>query len=363
VVANGRLAEETDLAGGRRLTRWVTDAPLPTKVMVVGVARFAVRHPGRVDDVPLSTWVYPQDRETGFEVFDDPTPAVLDFYDARIGPYAYEKLANIQAHSLGGGMESASAIFYGEESATGARPVRWRNVIIHEIAHQWWGNAVTESDWDDVWLSEGFATYFTLLFREHAYGRDDFVEGLLESRERVLAFDAEYPDYRIVHDDLADMGRVTTGQTYQKGAWVLHMLRGLLGDEEFWQGIAGYYARYQNANATTDDFRREMEEASGRRLGWFFEQWLTRGSHPVVSGTWEIVDGAVELRLRQERPGEPFRLPMTVALRTASGEERREPVVLEGATGTFRLDVDGEVAEVVLDPDHWVLMRAEVRRR
>ena len=85
-------------------------------------------------------------------------------------------------------MESATAIFYSDISVTGNRSVRWRDVIIHEVAHQWFGNCVTEYDWDDVWLSEGFATYFTLMFREHAFGRDDFVKGLKDAKRRVFNF-------------------------------------------------------------------------------------------------------------------------------------------------------------------------------
>ncbi len=189
----------------------------------------------------LQTWVYYQERDAGFYDFAVPTKQVLEFYGDMVGPYSYEKLANIQSNSVGGGMEAASSIFFGENSVTGERTTRWRNVVIHEIAHQWFGNAVTESDWDDVWLSEGFATYFTLLFREHQYGRDDFVEGLKQSRDRVRSFYEDNPDYRIVHDNLDDMSRVTSSQTYQKGGWTLHMLRGVIGDEAFWRGIQDYY--------------------------------------------------------------------------------------------------------------------------
>ena len=152
-------------------------------------------------------------------------------------------------------MESASAIFYDDDVVTGVRSERWRNVIIHEIAHQWFGNSVTEYDWDDVWLSEGFATYFTLLFIEHAYGRDAFVEGLLKSKESVLKFQHANPEYTIIHKNLSDMSQVLTNQIYQKGAWTLHMLRGVVGTEAFWQGIRQYYQTFRDANATTADFR------------------------------------------------------------------------------------------------------------
>ncbi len=288
VVSNGLLIEETDLTDGMRRTHWKQSVPIATWLNAVGVARFAVQHVGTYEGKAIQTWVYAQDRDAGFYDFAVPTKDVLEFYGDRVGPFSYEKLANVQSNSVRGGMEAATAIFYGASSVTGDRSIRWRNVIIHEVAHHWFGNAVTEYDWDDVWLSEGFATYFTLLYIEHAYGRDEFVQGLESSRDRVFHFYRENPEYRIVHDNLADMRRVTSTQTYQKGAWTLHMLRGLIGDDAFWRGIRAYYAMYQDTNATTDDFRRAMEDASGQELSWFFLQWLYRGGGLIVEGDWQF---------------------------------------------------------------------------
>ena len=212
-------------------------------------------------------------------------------------------------------MESATAIFYGENSVTGQRSVRWRNVIIHEIAHQWFGNAVTEYDWDDVWLSEGFATYFTLLFIEHAYGRDEFVAGLERSRDRVMAFYERNPDYRIVHDNLTDMRQVTTSNTYQKGSWTLHMLRGIIGDDAFWRGVQAYYRNHRDRNATTDDFRRAMEEASGRDLSQFFRQWLYRGGKLEYQGGWSYGDGVLHVELDQvQNDTNFFQMPVQIGI-------------------------------------------------
>ena len=331
VVSNGLIVEETDLAGGLRRTHWRQSVPIATWLYVLGVARFAVDHYDSFEGRPLQSWVYPQDRDAGFRDFSYPTRHALEFFSDAIGPYAYEKLANVQSASVGGGMEAATAIFYGQDLVQGERTERVRNVIIHEIAHQWWGNAVTEADWDDVWLSEGFATYFTLLFREHAYGRDEFVRGLQESRRRVLDFHAKRPDYRIVHDNLDDMSQVTTGQTYQKGAWVLHMLRGLVGDEAFWRGIRTYYARFLDRNATTAGFRQAMEEAAGRHLGRFFQQWLYRGGLPAVAGGWRYENGEVVVDLRQTQPGEPFELAIPVGIRLdAAGPARVEILTMTG---------------------------------
>ena len=367
VVSNGLKIEETALPNGMLLTHWKQSVPIATWLYNLGVARFVVQH---VDDYmgkAIQTWVYYQDRDAGFYDFAVPTKQVLEFYGDWVGPYSYEKLANIQSNSVGGGMEAASSIFYGDDSVTGERTTRWQNVIIHEIAHQWFGNAVTEYDWDDVWLSEGFATYFTLLFREHQYGRDDFVRGLKESRDRVRSFYEENPDYRIVHDNLDDMSRVTSSQTYQKGGWTLHMLRGIIGDEAFWSGIQDYYARFQGKNATTDDLRRAIEEASGRDLSEFFAQWLYQGGALEYEGGWsyDARTRTLEVELNQvQGGGYSFKMPVQLAICSADENDPRvELLQVNDMTNRFTISVDREPDSVVLDPDTWVLMDADFERR
>ena len=295
VISNGLLVEESNLNDGLKRTHWKQAVPISCWLYVLGVAEFAIQYVDTFEDKSIQTWVYKQDREAGFYDFAVPTKHTLQFFSDYVGPFAYEKLANIQSNSVGGGMEAATAIFYGDNSVTGKRTSRWRNVIIHEVAHQWFGNAVTEYDWDDVWLSEGFATYFTLLFREHAYGREDFVSGLISSRERVFDYYEDHKNYRIVHNNLSDMSQVTSGQTYQKGAWILHMLRNLIGDEKFQEAIRNYYSRYMNSNATTDDFKHEMEIVSGLDLDMFFNQWLYQGGHIVLDGSWKYDDKKKEI--------------------------------------------------------------------
>jgi aminopeptidase N len=257
---------------------------------------------------------------------------------------------------------------YGENSVTGERTTRWRNVIIHEVAHQWFGNAVTERDWDDVWLSEGFATYFTLLFIEHAYGRDEMVAGLKSAAERVWAWYENDPEYRIVHDNLDDMSRVTSVVTYQKGAWVLHMLRKRMGDEAFWTGIRSYYARYLNGNASTTDFRRAMEEASNLDLEPFFERWLYQGGNPRLEGWWEYDPGAgairIEISQRQE-VGPPFRLPLEVGIYFDGSvlPSDVETIQVDQDLQRFVIPVEREPEDVRLDPDTWTLFQSTFERR
>jgi aminopeptidase N len=368
VVSNGVLVEQTDGPQGLRLTHWRESVPISTWLYVLGVARFAVQH---VDDFrgrPIQTWVYWQDREAGFYDFAVPTKAAMEFYDERVGPFAYEKLANVTSPVTGGGMEAASAIMYHESSVTGERSVRWRNVIIHEVAHQWFGNAVTEADWDDVWLSEGFATYFTLLFIEHAYGRDEFVAGLRSSAERVFAQYEDEPGYRIVHDDLYDMSEVTSGATYQKGSWVLHMLRMQVGDEAFWEGIQSYYARHMNGNASTSDFRRAMEEASGRDLGPFFQQWLYSGGNPQLEGWWDYDPSARAVRVeisQTQAAGPTFELPLEIGIYFDEGVLPAvvHEVEVEATFHRFVIPVDREPSDVRLDPNVRTLFQGEFAPR
>ncbi len=363
VVSNGLKIEETDLGNGQRLTHWKQSVPIATWLYVLGVAEFAVQYVDEFEGKSIESWVYPQNREAGFYDFAIPTKRVLEFYSDWVGPFSYEKLANIQSNSVSGGMEAASAILYSENSVVGDRNERWRNVVIHEIAHQWFGNAVTEYDWDDVWLSEGFATYFTLLFIEHEYGHDEFLQGLAKSKKMVDDFYAKNPEYRIVHDNLSDMSQVTSRQTYQKGSWILHMLRGVVGTDVFWKGIQAYYKKYKDLNATTADFQKEMEKASGLNLEYFFQQWLYKPGTLKYQGNWTYDDKnrKVTLRLDQvQHDGSFFRMPLEIGIYGTDGKHRLiEKVQVDKKSNSFTFTLDFIPEQIVLDPNSWVLMEAD----
>lgn len=366
VVSNGLKVEEINLPNSERLTHWKQSVPIASWLYVLGVAEFAVQYVDKFDGKSIETWVYPQDRVAGFYDFAIPTKSALAFYSNHIGPFSYEKLANIQSNSVSGGMEAASAILYSENSVGGNRNERWRNVVIHEVAHQWFGNAVTEHDWDDVWLSEGFATYFTLLFIEHQYGRDAFLEGLKKSKKTVDDFYTKNPDYRIVHDNLTDMSKVVSIQTYQKGSWVLHMLRGVLGTEVFWKGIKTYYKKYKDINATTADFQREMEVASGTNLDSFFQQWLYQPGTLKYKGTWQFDKNKQEVVIaldQVQKDGSFFEMPLEVAVYGAEKEEEFiKTIQLDKKSNTIRFSVDFIPEKLILDPNYLVLMEADFKK-
>ncbi len=354
VVSNGLLVETSGLGNGLRRTHWRQSVPIAPWLYVLAAADFAVQQVDEFDHKAIQTWVYRQDRDAGFYDFAVPTRQVLEFMSSYVGPFVYEKLANIQGNSVGGGMEAASAILYSDESVTGERTARWRYVIVHEIAHQWFGNSVTEANWDEVWLSEGFATYFSYLFFEYADGHDAFIAGMSDIRDKVFEFYGERPDYQIVHDDLSDMKDVTTSQIYHKGAWMLHMLRNLIGDEQWWTGIRNYYRKYMNSHARIADFRYEMESACACDLSQFFDQWLYQGGNVRIDGTWHYNErsGDVEVSLQQvQDDGFDFTVEVEVGI---YANDDTVPVIhrltLAPEGGRLSIPVEKKPLRVKLDP-------------
>ena len=356
VISNGLLVEETNLNKELKKTHWKQSVPISCWLYALGVAEFAVDYVDYFEGKSIQTWVYKQDRDNGFYDFKIPTKHTMEFFSDYIGPFAYEKLANVQSNSVKGGMESATAIFYSDVSVTGDRSVRWRNVVIHEVAHQWFGNCVTEYDWDDVWLSEGFATYFTLMFREHAYGRDDFVNGLNDAKRLVYNHYKTDKESSIVHNNLKDMKDVLTySLQYQKGAWVLHMLRNYIGEDNFRKGIRNYYKKYYNSTTTTNQFKTEMEVVSGMNLDTFFDQWLYKGGNMVLDGNWKFDEkkGRIEVNLNQvQNDGYLCEMPLELGISyNDKNLEKIQTVKLEKEKGRFYIASDSKPISIKIDPN------------
>jgi aminopeptidase N len=354
VVANGRLVETLDLGDGRRSTHWKQSEPIATWLYSIGVAEFAARRFGRAAGVPLETWVYHQDRDAGIATFEEPTREAIEFFSSHIGPYPYDKLAAVESAGNGGGMEVASSIFYGQNTVTG-RPAT--TLVAHETAHQWFGDSVTEKDWDDVWLSEGFATYFALLDTEHYEGRDAFLAGLKRARARIFAAEKRMPGVAVVQEK--PWKGIPNQIVYQKGGWTLHILRGQIGTEKFWEGIREYYRRFRDGNASTADFRKVIEEVSGADLGWFFRQWLYRAGSPVLEGNWKYDAAAkqIEIELAQTQAGDAYRLPIEVGI-----GGKIEKIEMIQKQQHFEIAADAEPSTVELDPNTWILMDASFSR-
>jgi aminopeptidase N len=218
---------------------------------------------------------------------------------------------------------------------------------------------VTEADWNHLWLSEGFAEYFDAVFFEfhggmHGRGPSELTRQMRVRAEDVRELEAQGP--QAIYSPGAGPGEYETlldARNYEKAAWVLHMLRRVVGDEAFFEGVRDYYATLRDGNAWTADFARVMEEAAGQSLGWFFAQWVARPGIPVLASSVVESGAARSLRIEQLQPGEPYRLSVEVELRGAGNPVRRV-VEMEGDRVELPLEPDGPV-EVILDPEGWLL--------
>lgn len=346
VVSNGVKIQESITDRGRKLTLWRNNQNLPTKVMVIGVAKFATK---TFDDsppgIPVSAWVYPQDSTKGFYDYAL-APSILNFFSNYIGPYPYQKLANVQSKTIFGGMENASAIFYAEGSVTGDRSSE--DLLAHEIAHQWFGDAASEKSFAHLWLSEGFATYLTNVYLESKYGKERLQERMKKNREDVIEF--ARTSAKPVVDSAKNLMSLLNANSYQKGGWVLHMLRQEVGDSVFRKIIQAYYDQYKGGNADSRDFEAVAESVSGKELTPFFDQWLYRPGIPKLK-IEQTKDGATT-RLKVVQTGELYQIPLTVKISVKGKPAVTEKIKLTGHETL--LAWKGKAAtnvEFVLDPD------------
>jgi aminopeptidase N len=342
VVSNGLIKEEKT-TGKYKTTHWSESSPISTKVMAFGAAEFAVDQAGVVDNVPVTTWVFKENMEEGFRDYKAALKP-LKFYIGLIGKYPFEKLANVQSKTIYGGMENAGAIFYAEKSVTGKGLAEL--LMAHEIAHQWFGDTVTENDWFHIWLSEGFATYLTNMYIESAYGEERFRSQMASDRKEIIDFHAENHK-PVVDTTVTNLMDLLNVNSYQKGAWALHMLRNEVGDSLFIKGLHLYYKEYFQSNALTSDFRRVMEEVSGKDLDRFFRQWLYTEGFPVL----KIHEGKVNRVTREiiiEQTQEPlFEFSIELLVQTSSGNRAITVPVKERIT---KIEVKSK-EKLIITPD------------
>lgn len=354
VVSNGIQMEETSLEKSKKLTHWKESVPIPTKVMVIGAAQFAVARVDSCAPVPITAWVYPQDRQKGFYDYKL-TDQILNFFIHYIGSYAFEKLANVQSKTIFGGMENASSIFYAEKTVTGDR--RAEDLMAHEIAHQWFGNMATEKSFPHIWLSEGFATYMTDIYMEHQYGKEVLQQRLREEREEVIQFNRS--TNKPVVDSISALMDLLNDNSYEKGAWVLHMLRGKVGDTVFQKIIRAYYEQYKGSNAETRDFQAIAEKVSGQILKPFFDQWLYQPGMPRIKGEWKFDKNKVYITIQQQGKN-IYQFPLEVGFIDATGKQTVQTLSITSGKETFSFPVSGKLSKVILDPNTALLFEGSI---
>jgi aminopeptidase N len=275
VVANGLLEKEVFLPYNLKQWSFVEKNPIPTKVAVIGIAKLQKTCTSLANGLKVCNYSYPETyakQPTKMNVAD----SILSFFSATIGEYPFQKLNNVQSTTMFGGMENANNIFYDEFAVDATNSME--ALIAHEIAHQWFGNTVTEKDFSHLWLSEGFATFFTNYYLEKKYGVDTLKTRLKQDIAAVTSF--LQSNKRMVVDNNTNYMSLLNANSYQKGGLFLQALRQKVGDASFFSIIKTYYQTYKYLNANTDDFRNIVEMVTKADYKDFFKEWLYSTSLP-----------------------------------------------------------------------------------
>lgn len=369
VVSNGRLVSDRAGAAGLHTTHWSQEKPASTYLISLVVAPL-----GKVSDrwrgIPVDYYVYQEDRAKARALFGV-TLDMMEIYSRLTGVrYPWNKYAQTTVADFVGGMENVSATtlvdWLPDSSAYLDRPWFQWALIPHELAHHWFGNLVTTENWANYWLNEGMAEFMPGQYWGAKLG---------ERIEEDYYLD-EYRDF-MAADRRRRMPLATwnSNNVYPKGALVLEMLKTQLGPERFWAAINRYLTDHAYANATTDDLRQAVLDATGESLDWFWSQWMYRAGYPAFSVTsaYDSAAGTLTLSVRQTQPDTAtadstglrfetpliFRAPIAVRVGTLSGDtvaravidRREQQITIEGVRSAPTM--------VVFDADNAVVKTLE----
>ncbi len=349
-ASNGLLVSDVTQNGWRTF-HWKTNYPIATYLVSLAV------HPFH----RYSHWYTPRNggdpMEVQYYVFNDPahialveslypyTVPMIDLFANHFGEYPFvnEKYGHADI-PVGAAMEHQTLSSMGGWSM---------DVISHELGHQWWGDMITCDDFRHIWLNEGFATWCEAYWAEQEFGRstyDEYMDSAAYWGAGTIF--VEHPET----DNIFDVNL-----SYNKGSWVVHMLRGVLGDDDFFAGIAEYRTRHQYGSATTEELRDALEDVSGIDLDAFFQQWIYGEFFPVYRYSWRPVAGRDEIEVTidqiQENTG-LFEMPIQLRIETENGTFV-STVQNSASHQVYPIPVSGEVSDVQLDPERWILCGIE----
>ncbi|MBL0173752.1 MAG: hypothetical protein IPP94_00520 [Ignavibacteria bacterium] len=363
-LSNGALKSKKRNADGTVTWHWSQDTPHSVYLVMLAAGDYRV-YEDAWDGIPVRSYHYPSDAPEDVRRAYGTTAEMVRFFSQRIGiRYPWAKYAQIPvAHYLYGGMENTSATVLADTravvNARTAQDYTADGLIAHELAHMWWGDYLTYIDWDNTWLNEGFATYFQQCWTEHRWGADEFFWQRSEGINGYLAWTDANGRVPVVTDKPNPSQNV-----YAKGAAVLHMLRSMLGEEQFWRVITSYGKRHAFGSVESNDFKRAIEDVTGMSLQWFFTQWLYRAGYPDVRVTkrWDAEARQLTLRFAQVQRVDSlcghFRLHVPVLIRTASGDTSFTAVV-DGAESVVTVPL--AQAPMFVSVDHGSTVCGKIR--
>lgn len=347
------------VVNGRKKHSYHQDVPAYFYLLIAGQYKTidaSYDRPG-LPPVKLQVNLFPENAQKVFDMYLQAIPPILKFFEEHLGPYPYPKLAITQVEGFNGGLGSPGLIMLGRAAfETTATPASF---LAHEAAHTWFGNRITPNLAEDctTWLSEGFAQYWDALYLEASQGKQAFVHHM-----RTLA--ANYYAAVSVAEDKPIRGLgfsdpMYTSLSYDKGAFVLHALRGVLGDEKFFAMMKKYAQAHDGGTVTIADFTRAADEANGSSMDWFFKQWLDKPGIPRyrLSDATNLgpgPDGLNQVAIGIEQVGNTFQMPLDVEVETKDAPVRKRFDIHDQFT-TVTIGVKSPPVKAVIDPDYWVL--------
>jgi len=375
-VSNGELVSDTR-SGGKRVFHWRENVPHVTYLISLVAGEYemsadtaTVNVGGQIKLVPVLYYYPPGEKERALRAFGK-TPKMVRFFSEKIGVfYPYEKYAQATVDEfMWGGMENISATTQTERTLhdrLAHQDFQSEGLVAHELAHQWWGDLLTCRDWSHIWLNEGFATYFDNLFQEYDLGSDEMPVQMREDLQNYLDEDRQYrrPIVTQYYSDPLDM---FDSHTYPKGGWVLHMLRNYLGEELWWKGIKHYCQKHYAGNVVTADFEKGMEEATGKNLDWFFQQWIYKAGYPEfkIRSRWDDSAKVTKITIQQTQETDSltpiFRVKLPVVVVTAK-ETVYDTLWIDQKEEVFYVPTSERPKMVEIDPRLTVLKTVDFER-
>ncbi len=362
-LSNGRLLEEKKQRDGTKRFHWFQDRPHATYLITLAAGKFA-----RIDDtveggLTIDYFVEEKDVEAGKRSFGR-TPKMIALFERLTGiPFPWSKYSQIVVRDfVFGGMENTSATTMYEDillDAKAARDFTSDDLVSHELAHMWWGDLLTCRDWSHGWLNESFATYFELLWDEEHHGVDHYRQGVIENTDLYLGERYRRPVVSNVFHQPIDL---FDRHLYEKGSIVLHVLRGVLGDDAFFRSLQRYCRENQERSVITQDLVNAIDAETGRNLEWFFDQWVYKPGHPKLRVSWSWDEDAklatVSVRQTQssdDGTAEVFRLPVTVDFKTGRARPKAFRVEVTQREQNFLFPLPAKPDLCRFDPYNQVL--------
>ncbi len=362
VIANGELLGKED-NGTKRTWHYRMNVPHSIYLLSFVVGKY-VKIEDKYGDVPLGYYIYPGKEQTARNAYSRTAEMMKVFEELTGVDYPYNKYdQTVVAAFQFGGMENITATTMADTEIMMADTDWGRSftldLVSHELAHSWFGNLVTCKNWAELWLNEGWATFLEAAYREKAFGREDYMAKVRTDAANFIVSDAvSRRRHGLFNLRAGEVDKLfdESGVTYSKGGAVLHMLREEIGDDAFWKGANIYLNRHKFGSVETSDLMKAMEEASGKDLDWFFEQWVFATGYPKldVSRTYSARKKTLTVTVTQTQKIDPlipatFRLPLEVEITTPRGTATQRLDVSKRIQ-TFTLKVDGKPGKTTFDP-------------